>query len=442
MISSGLSEFSNKRILMLQGPVGPFFARFAADLRDAGAVVSKVNFNGGDWLFSRGGPFANVFNFSGHLTDWPAYLDDLLKRLQIETVFLFGDCRPVHEAAKNVIRESGARIGVFEEGYLRPDYITLEREGVNNNSSLPSDPDFYLRQPPQQLPKAPSLGSTYGQAAKWGMLYFAAATLGRFKFLHYQHHRRLGFSDAPFWVVSFWRKHVYRQLEKTVLPTLSGAQTGNFFLMSLQTRGDAQMSVHSRFESVDAFIEYVMQSFAQNAPPQCLLAIKHHPLDRGYSDYTRLVQKLTKQYQLTGRCHYIHDQHLPTLLAHARGVVVVNSTVGLSAVGEGVPVKVCGEAIYDIEGLTFQGPLGNFWHQAHEERPNPALYTAFRSYLITHTQHQGSFYKRLQDVSYKSGVLWSDHGLIASHSEGQNARRAARKNDVPSEFGCTPTDEV
>ena len=442
MISSGLNEFSDKRILMLQGPVGPFFARFAADLKDAGAVVFKVNFNGGDWLFSHSPAFVDTFNFSGKLAAWPAYLADLLTRLNIETVFIFGDCRPIHEASKVTIRSHGALIGVFEEGYLRPDYITLEKEGVNNNSSLPSDPNFYLRQSERLVPTAQPLGSTYGQAAKWGMMYFAAATFGRFKFPHYLHHRRLGFSDGPSWLLSFWRKHYYRGLEKQVLPALTGARSGNFFLMSLQTRGDAQMSVHSRFKSVDAFIEYGVRSFAEHAPADCLLVIKHHPLDRGYSDYTQLITQLTKRYCLENRCYYIHDQHLPTLLAHARGVVVVNSTVGLSAVGEGVPVKVCGEAIYDIAGLTFQGPLGTFWHRAQHERPDAALYAAFRTYLIAHTQHQGSFYKRLQDVSYTSGVLWADHGLIASHHEEKHTRRANRKNGTPSEVGGTHQDKT
>ena len=51
LISNGLIEFRNKRVLMLQGPVGPFFARLGVDLTHAGAVVFKVNFNGGDWLF-------------------------------------------------------------------------------------------------------------------------------------------------------------------------------------------------------------------------------------------------------------------------------------------------------------------------------------------------------------------------------------------------------
>lgn len=426
MISDGLNEFKAKRVLMLQGPVGPFFARFATDLKLAGAVVFKVNFNGGDWLFSGSSSFSHAFNFTDKPAAWPAYFSDLLLRLNIDTVFLFGDCRPMHVAAMAVIRERGLQVGVFEEGYLRPDYITLERDGVNNNSSLPSNPAFYLAQPQRELVPCEPLGSTYGQATKWGGLYFAAASLARFRFRHYQHHRRLGFGDFPSWMHSYWRKFVYAVSERKVLPSLTTENSGNFFLVSLQTRGDAQMSVHSDFESVEQFIEHVVVSFVQHAPKGSLLALKHHPLDRGYSDYTALIKRLTAQYRLEGRCLYIHDQHLPTLLVHARGVVVVNSTVGLSAVGEGVPVKVCGHSIYDIQGLTFQGSLDAFWQNAHLAVPNDELYKAFRSYLVSHTQHRGSFYKRLPGVSFQSGVIWADHGFEASHHDAEEEQRGIR----------------
>lgn len=425
MINNGLNEFGGKRVLMLQGPVGPFFSRLATDLVLVGAVVFKVNFHGGDWLFSHNPAFSRVFNFRGSLDAWPAYVDDLLVRLNIDMVFLFGDCRPVHVAALRKTQQRGIQAGVFEEGYLRPDYITLERDGVNNNSSLPSDPRFYLNQPTREVPAARSLGTTYGQAAQWGMLYFAAASLARLWFPRYRHHRRLGIADGPSWVVSFWRKHYYRFTERHVMPRLMGELSDRFFLVSLQTRGDAQMSVHSSYDSVDQFIEHVLGSFARCAPPGSVIALKHHPLDRGYSDYTVLIDRLVRTLGLQGRCFYIHDQHLPSLLQHTCGVVVVNSTAGLSAVGEGVPVKVCGEAIYDIQGLTFQGALDTFWKHAHLARPNPDLYQAFRSYLISHTQHQGSFYKRLPGVSYHSGVLWADHGSTAPHHEGPAEREGA-----------------
>lgn len=430
MISNGLNEFKGKRVLMLQGPVGPFFARFGTDLALAGAVVFKVNFNGGDWLFCRNGAYTRVFDFTGNLATWPGYFDDLLARLNIDTVFLFGDCRPVHVAALKVVAQRSVKVGVFEEGYLRPDFITLERDGVNNNSSLPNNPSFYLNQPQRQVATAEPLGSTYGQAAKWGMLYFAATSLGRLRFARYQHHRRIGFSDGPSWVLSFWRKQRYRLSESRILPRLVDENSGNFFLVSLQTRGDAQMSVHSAFESVDQFIEHVIASFARGAPAGRLLALKHHPLDRGYSDYSRLIERLKVRYQLQDRCFYIHDQNLPLLLQHTCGVVVVNSTAGLSAVGEGVPVKACGEAIYDIQGLTFQGSLDDFWKHAHLAAPNARLYDAFRSYLVSHTQHRGSFYKPLPSVSYQSGVEWADHGAAVPHHDDQDSRHRGRRSRI------------
>lgn len=423
VIFNGLNEFSGKRVLMLQGPVGPFFARLATDLTLADAVVFKVNFNGGDWLFSKQASFSGVYDFTADLAAWPAYFGDLLTRLSIDTVFLFGDCRPIHVAALKVIEQRGIQVGVFEEGYLRPDFITLERDGVNNNSSLPSDPRFYLAQPQGPLTNAEPLGSTYGQATKWGFLYFAAASLFQFKFRNYLHHRRLGLSDGPFWLRSLLRKWFYRLSERHVLPRLVSEHSGNFFLVTLQTRGDAQMLVHSKFESVDQFIEQVMASFVKHAAIGSLLIIKHHPLDRGYSDYSRLFKRLSRQYQLEGRCHYIHDQHLPTLLQHTCGVVVVNSTAGLSAVGEGVPVKVCGESIYDIQGLTFQGSLDDFWKNTPMAIPCAKLYQAFRAYLISHTQHQGSFYKRMPGASNQSGVIWADHGAPTPHPRGRDRRQ-------------------
>ena len=52
------------------------------------------------------------------------------------------------------------------------------------------------------------------------------------------------------------------------------------------------------------------------------------------------------------------------LLDGARGVVTVNSTVGLWALRAGRPVITLGDAIYDIDGLTFRGGLDAFWTEA------------------------------------------------------------------------------
>jgi capsular polysaccharide export protein len=129
-------------------------------------------------------------------------------------------------------------------------------------------------------------------------------------------------------------------------------------------------------------------------------------MDRGYHDYRALIAQLTASQGLHGRVHYIHDQHLPTLLRHTRGVVVVNSTVGLSALHHRVPVKVCGKALYDMQGLTCQVPLSAFWRVAPQSPPSQKLYLRFRAYLQENTQINGNFYKKLPIPGSHAGLNW------------------------------------
>ena len=409
MIDRGLAGFRNRRVLMLQGPIGPFFARLAVDLRQECAAVVKVNFNGGDWLFSPRRAFEAVVNYRGSLAGWPAEFERLLIEHRIDTILLFGDCRPVHVPAIAIAKRRALEIGVFEEGYLRPDYLTIERDGVNNYSSLPRDPDFYRGVDTSDAPRTAAVGSTFRFAARWGTLYYVATSLGSRWFPAELQHRPIGWREGRHWIRSGWRKLRYRLSEHKVSKQLLGADPPRFFLVALQTSGDAQVRVHSRFGTVQRFIEHVVRDFAAHAPADTWLVVKHHPLDRGFSDHRALITRLAAELGLQGRCHYIHDQHLPTLIRRTLGVVTINSTVGLSAVGEGVPVVVCGNAIYDMPGLTFQGPLAQFWRRAQDQRPEFTLWWAFRCVLIASTQFNGSFYRRLPQAANASGVFWCKH---------------------------------
>ncbi|MET5116120.1 capsular biosynthesis protein, partial [Burkholderia pseudomallei] len=62
----------------------------------------------------------------------------------VTDVLLFGDCRAIHRPIHEIARASGVRVHVFEEGYVRPLWITMERHGVNGRSLLPRDPGYYL----------------------------------------------------------------------------------------------------------------------------------------------------------------------------------------------------------------------------------------------------------------------------------------------------------
>ncbi|MDF3084908.1 capsular biosynthesis protein [Burkholderia sola] len=389
MIPGGWSYFKDMNVLLLQGPVGPFFRRLSKRLEAAGAhAVYKVNFNAGDWLFF---PTRSV-NYTGSRADWPVFLDTLLDQKKIDAVLLFGDCRAYHAMAAGLARSRSIEVWVFEEGYVRPDFVTMERDGTNGHSKVPRHAGFYQSLADRPDEPEQQVGNVFAWLALWGALYFLAGSLGSALFPHYRHHRRFSLLEALVWVRAGWRKLLYAVLERNTTRLLTDAMSKHFFLVSLQTAIDSQIRVHSRFESIEPFIREVISSFSRHGPPSCVLVFKHHPLDRGHNDYGRFIQRVCAEHGITGRVFYIHDQHLPTLLAHAAGLVVVNSTVGLSGVHHGLPVKALGAAVYDIEGLVFKGELDAFWQAAGTFTPDMALYRRFRRWLIDHTQLNGSFY--------------------------------------------------
>lgn len=403
MIREGLSAFKGRRILLLQGPVGPFFKRLAKDLRQAGACVHKINFNGGDWAFFP----SNASNFRGHAKDWPAYFENYVAAHEIDMVLLFGDCRPLHRAAHEIATRQNIEIGVFEEGYVRPDYVTLELHGVNGNSMIPRDPRFYMQLVQEDKVTTYGVGNTFWFAAMWAIFYYTASSI-LFSFFHrYEHHRPLGMLEGLLWVRGAWRKMHYQKVEKGVEQELTGNLSKQYFLVPLQVHNDAQVQIHSDYESIFSFIETVIQSFAKHAPNNMHLIIKHHPMDRAYRDYDNWIGLLASTHRIEKRVRYIHDLHLPSLLSHARGVVVINSTVGLSALDHGTPLKVCGNAIYDMQGLTFQAGLDKFWQTATTAHVDADLLECYLNYLITHTQLNGSFYRRLNIPFSHSGLLWT-----------------------------------
>jgi capsular polysaccharide export protein len=171
---------------------------------------------------------------------------------------------------------------------------------------------------------------------------------------------------------------------------------------------DAQVLYHADTGGVEGFIDRVIASFGRTAPHDTLLVIKHHPLDRGYRDYTRRIARAAAAAGCAARVVYIHDQHMPTILPHCRGTVVINSTAGLAAIGCGRPTVALGTAIYRLPGLTWQHSLARFWIEAADQPPDPALYARFRAELIARTQINGNFYRRLDRGGLATGLVWPE----------------------------------
>jgi capsular polysaccharide export protein len=247
----------------------------------------------------------------------------------------------------------------------------------------------------------------------YAMIYYWASAARSGRFPHYRHHRPFGWlSEGSRWIRSGLRKWLYSHRERCVLSDLIPQFDKNYFVCPLQVHCDMQVVVHSNFNSIEHFIGEVLASFRENAPLNKAIVFKHHPLDRGYTDYSSLFENLIAELGLQGRVFYVHDVDLPTLLRHAQGTVLINSTVGMSSLFHGTPVKTLGDAIYDIPGLTEQGELDDFWQC--DGLVNNDLFKAFRAYLVQRNQLNGNLYRKVSDQG-ASGIIWSDH-LSTEHT--------------------------
>lgn len=395
------ADFAGSHVLLLQGPNGPFFRRVGAELRSIGAQVTKINLNAADAFFF---PGPDAHSYRGTLFDWPEFLYEFVRERGIDAVFLFGDCRPYHREARRVLAALSIPVYVFEEGYLRPDYITVEAGGVNKASPMPRDAAAYQLER-GDVPVARPVKRAFAWSVVYTILNSFFVTFFSFLYPNYRHHRDVNFfRQTFFWGRGLLRRVYFGLVERRYLRFLAGSWSKRYFLVALQVHNDFQVR-NSRFADVREFIREVMAVFAAHADPSDLLVFKHHPADRGYRNYARLLRELSAEYGLAGRIVYVHDLHLPTLLRHARGTVLINSTVGLSSLFHQTPVITLDEAIYSRMGLTAPGPLGEFFR--HPPKVDSAAFKRARAWLVRHNQANGSIWVRLAGLG-PAGIVWPE----------------------------------
>ena len=167
-----MSERLERRFLFLQGPHGPFFRELAGALAAAGAQVSRLGFNQGDaYEWSKAWPYTP---FNQPLATLPEFLAFHFRSRKITDLVLYGDTRPIHAEAARLARARGITVHVFEEGYLRPYWVTYERGGSNGHSRLMDlsvqDMQAALARVDLDLPEVPATWGDMRQHMFWGAL--------------------------------------------------------------------------------------------------------------------------------------------------------------------------------------------------------------------------------------------------------------------------------
>ena len=369
---------NHRSFLFLQSMPNWFFARLGRALANCGHAVHRINFNAGDKLFwSLGG----AMDFRGPPDEWPDFLENVMLSQGVTDIVLFGDCRPLHRVAVSCAKAMGVTVHVCEEGYIRPHWVTFQRDGVNGNSTLPRDPAWYRREAAALAPRdaVVPVSSSFARRAWEDVLYNAAALTFGLLFPHYRTHRpRHRLIEYAGWSWKVMRRPLAYRRARSQLGH-HGGENG-YFLFPLQLSSDSQIREHSEFRSMEPAIEHVVASFANHADQKTKLVVKEHPLDDGLINWRRHLKSVASRYGVSDRVIYLEVGDIGSLIAGSKGVVTVNSTVGMLALEANRPVLAMGKAIYDMDGLTHGSGIDTFW--TAPAQPDHSLFAAFLEVTI------------------------------------------------------------
>lgn len=380
-----------KRVfLFLQGSSCRFFPALGRALAERGYGVCRINASGGDWYFWRDW---NAVDYKGALNDFGSFVGQKIRSDGVTDIVLYNDCRPLHRRAIETARKLGCRIWVFEEGYLRPYWLTLEEEGVNGYSPLFHDRERFHLEVVEKDGGEPPYRPTSSTLA-WRVIYDFQWQgwnyLLRFRYPQYRTHRPFPiWAEYATWTLRLARLPWSRRRAARTIETLTRSGE-RYFVFPMQLDSDSQVTSHSGFTGMEQALEHVIGSFAANAARDTQLVVKLHPLDNGWINFRGVTRSIAKRLGVSSRVLFIDGGNLDALVAGSLGVVTLNSTVGLSALKQGKPVICLARAIFDLPGLTFQGNIDRFW--SVEQGPDGALLRRFLAYLTRRALIAGDFY--------------------------------------------------
>ena len=395
MIPNDRRPFFRKRVLIegnclfLVGPIGTFFARLSNYFENNNIKTYKISFP----LYEYGFPQSKLIKYEQDINGFKSFLRETIFNYEIKHIFMYGNVLIPHKKALDLVRElklEGKYINthIFELGYLRPNFVTLEDEGINFNSSLIKSREFYLKQEPYSVLPLPKKHARLRIRKIWKTISFINHSFKNYKIVEKEH--KLQPKPIYIWyqIKGFFLKYFYFFTEYKLKNYFLRKK---YFLVILQVSTDSQLTEGSDFKDNEKFIYKVIKDFSEAKRNDLNLVFKHHPRDRGYNNYRNKIKKISKELGVFDKVFYFHDYYLSKLYrnSNCKGTVLINSTVGYQSLYHSVPVKALGITPYNIEGLSDQEDLVSFFK-------NPSivdrlLFKKFYKYILENSQINGNF---------------------------------------------------
>lgn len=387
-------ELTPRRFLFLSGPHGPFFRMLAEALEARGCGVCRVLFNAADR--AEWGGRLPALRFHPGRDSFPEWFAEACRREGITDLVVYGDARRSHRAALAHARANGILAHVFEEGYLRPRFITYERGGTNGWSRLCDIPLPEMAGVIGQIgpPEEEAANDTWGDSFQhrlYALVYYLRLLVTGGSAMRDTARLKLPIWREVIWYVMRAMMLPFIRLKRDLQQAYLIRRGKRFHLVLLQLSFDASVREHSDYQDTAQFIEEVVDAFAEGAPDDELLVFKAHPFENGRERLGRVIRDVSRDLGIGGRVFYIDGgKRLAPLMNAARSVVTINSTGAQQALWRGLPVAARGRAVYRKPALTSDQDLASFFE--HPRRPDLRFYWVFRKFMLETSQLHGSFY--------------------------------------------------
>lgn len=395
-----------KTALILQADWEGGMCKVARDLQRAGVDVRKVCFSFSDKLYHYNG--IDCVEYKKPLIEFEQWLREYIREHHVDTLILYNQHRPYNEVGWKLAHELELECLVLELGLLRPDFTTI--------FTKETEPFSFFSKHWKQIKSAPLPDTpveSYERTArsdstvkltKMGLSVLASRIfmrLGSYKLFIDQ--RKLSLRHHLFALYHSLFRYAARSYQKEMKDHYWEEKADTYFLAPLQVHCDSQIILKSDFVTIEQFIDHVAESFLEHAPADKKLVFKVHPMDRGYRDYTAIIDKYNRACG-EERFIYLDRIHLPSALSHAAGCITINSSVGLSALQHKTPTICLGKAVYDLPSLTSQDGLDSFW-----ANPSPVKASAVEKFIHTlkvTNQAQGVLYQDIFNLPTESKIYW------------------------------------
>ena len=373
---------TEKKILLLQGPYSFFFRDLGHLLQEKGCSVRALTFHPGDSYLMQGLPRLGwrklmtryrsgqdapeletyysaritkleerplTQNEKEFFTTYYKAVKGFLEKEGIGILLCHNDTRWQHAYALEAARRLQLPAFVFELGLFRPNTITMDPEGVNAANSVPRTSSFYRgfsteKKVNDEQTDSPISTKKRNLIIAFFLLFYKA---GKILGLNAPENKVIRLRDyAARFKASYGKRR--RDSAPVTLPR-------RFFFIPFQVVNDSQTLLYSPYRDMDTMAEDVIRAVKafnkRRAPEERVAAVfKEHPMDRGAVSYETLREKYRDDEEVC----ILSEGDINDLIDRSRGVVTINSTVGLDAISRGQKVMCMGRAFYAIDGIALQ----------------------------------------------------------------------------------------